>query len=181
GKARSNQVETAGWKADWGIEALSDGAVAGSATAWAGADPGLLSGSRPGARGVGWLLVHLLPRPLMTLRPSLLATALLAATGMASAADASVPTGPLPRTVVPSEVALQLTIDPAQARFSGHVDISVDVARATDTIWMHGKGLSIAKAVYKPANGKEQVLTAAEVDVSGVLKLTAPKAIAAGK
>src|SRR5690606_481506 len=119
GKARSNQAETAGWKADWGIEALSDGAVAGSATAWAGADPGLLSGSRPGARGVGWLLVHLLPRPLMTLRPSLLATALLAATGMASAADASVPTGPLPRTVVPSEVALQLTIDPAQPRFSG--------------------------------------------------------------
>src|SRR5690606_35632815 len=99
------------------------------------------------------------PRPAMTLRPSLLATALLAATGMASAADASIPTGPLPRTVVPSEVALQLTIDPAQARFSGHVDISVDVARATDTIWMHGKGLNIAKAVYKPANGKEQVLS----------------------
>src|SRR5690606_31962551 len=85
-----------------------------------GAHPGLLSGSRPWPRGVGWLLVHLLPRPLMTLRPSLLATALLAATGMASAADASVPTGPLPRTVVPSEVALQLTIDPAQPRFSGH-------------------------------------------------------------
>ncbi|MDQ2703210.1 MAG: M1 family metallopeptidase [Pseudomonadota bacterium] len=117
----------------------------------------------------------------MKLRPSLLATALLAATGAAQAADGSTPTGPLPRTVVPSEVALRLTIDPAQPRFSGHVDISVDVAKATDTIWMHGKGLNISKAVFIPENGNDQVLTAAEVDVSGVLKLTAPKAIAAGK
>ena len=127
----------------------------------------------------------------MTLRPSLLATALFAAAGLlqsspAQAADATIPTGPLPRTVVPSEVALQLTIDPTQARFSGHVDISVDVASATDTIWMHGRGLNITKAVYipagsRPANGNNQDLTAEEVDVSGVLKLTAPKPIAAGK
>src|SRR5690606_22997199 len=33
GKARSNQAEPAGWKADRGIETLSAGAVAGSATA----------------------------------------------------------------------------------------------------------------------------------------------------
>jgi alanyl aminopeptidase len=122
----------------------------------------------------------------MILRRSLLATALLAATGLvqyspARAADAAVPTGPLPRNVVPSEVGLQLTIDPTQARFSGHVDISVDVASATDTIWMHGKGLNITRAVYMPANGENQSLAAREVDVSGVLKLTAPKPIAAGK
>ena len=129
----------------------------------------------------------------MILHRTLLATALLAAIGIvnaspaqsgptkAQAADDAVPTGPLPRTVVPSEVALQLTIDPAQPRFSGHVDISVDVASATDTIWMHGKGLNITKAVYKPANGNDQVLDAKEVNVSGVLRLTAPEVIAAGK
>ena len=123
----------------------------------------------------------------MMLRRSLLATALLAATGLATAADGplpkngAVPTGPLPRTVVPSEVGLHLTIDPTQARFSGHVEISVDVAKATDTIWMHGKGLNITRAVYMPQNGRNQDLTAAEVDVSGVLRLTAPRPIAAGK
>jgi alanyl aminopeptidase len=123
----------------------------------------------------------------MTLHRTLLATALMAATGLAAtgmsaaAENEAVPTGPLPRTVVPSEVALQMTIDPAQDRFSGHVDISVDVASATDTIWMHGKGLHIARAVYMPANGRNQELTAAEVDVSGVLKLTAPQPIAPGK
>ena len=117
----------------------------------------------------------------MTLRRTLLATALLAATGLSWADDAAVPTGPLPRTVVPSEVAVRLTMDPAQARFSGHVDISVDVAKATDTIWMHGKGLEIGRAVYMPENGRNQELTAAEVDVSGVLKLTAPDGIQPGR
>ena len=117
----------------------------------------------------------------MILRRTVLVTALLAATGLASAADTSIPTGPLPRTVVPSEVALQLTIDPARDRFSGHVDLSVDVASATDTIWMHGKGLNITRAVYMPANGDNQTLSAQQVDVSGVLKLTAPRQIAAGK
>jgi alanyl aminopeptidase len=115
------------------------------------------------------------------MRRTLLATALLAATGLAAAADADVPTGPLPRTVVPSEVGLTLTIDPAKPRFGGHVEISVDVASATDTIWMHGKDLDITRAVYMPENGRNQDLAAAEVDVSGVLKLTAPQAIRPGK
>src|SRR5690606_36667974 len=111
GKARSNQADTAGWKAERGIEALSAGPVARSATAAAGSRPGTSVRVAGMAARSRLAACHLLPRPLMTLRPSLLATALLAATGMASAADASVPTGPLPRTVVPSEVALQLTID----------------------------------------------------------------------
>ncbi len=122
----------------------------------------------------------------MMLRRTLLATALLAATGLATAADGApspgtIPTGPLPRDVMPSEVGLHLTIDPTQERFSGRVEISVDVAKPTDTIWMHGKGLHITRAVYMPRNGRNQDLAAAEVDVSGVLKLTAPKTIAPGK
>jgi alanyl aminopeptidase len=123
----------------------------------------------------------------MMLRRTLLASAILAATGLAQAASPAapvadaVPTGPLPRTVVPSEVAVQLTIDPTKARFSGHVDISVDVASPTSVIWMHGKGLNIDKAVYMPENGRNQDLTTQEADVSGVLKVTAPHPIAPGK
>ncbi|MEO6154877.1 MAG: hypothetical protein ABIP16_04015, partial [Thermomonas sp.] len=71
----------------------------------------------------------------MIIRRTLLSTALLAVlslghSGPLRAADpepapsagmaADVPTGPLPRTVVPSEVALELKIDPAQPGFSGH-------------------------------------------------------------
>ena len=107
----------------------------------------------------------------MTLRKSLLAAALLAATGFASATDATsagVPTGPLPRNVVPSEVALELKIDPAQPRFSGHVRMDVDVATPTDTIWMHGRGLNITSARFLPAQGAPIGLKTEEADVSGV-------------
>jgi alanyl aminopeptidase len=121
----------------------------------------------------------------MTPRQSLLAVALLAATGLASAADPAsadvVPTGPLPRNVVPSEVALELKIDPAQPRFSGHVRIDVDVATPTDTIWMHGRGLNITRARFLPAQGEAIDLHAVEADVSGVLKVTGASRIPAGK
>ena len=66
--------------------------------------------------------------------------------GNAAAADDAVPTGPLPRTVVPSEVRLELKLDPKQANFSGTTSISVDVAEPTNVIWMHGQGLKISKA-----------------------------------
>ncbi|MFL6592726.1 MAG: M1 family aminopeptidase [Luteimonas sp.] len=120
----------------------------------------------------------------MMLRKSLLAAALLAATGLASAADPTpqgVPTGPLPRNVVPSEVALELKIDPAQPRFSGHVRMDVEVAAPTDTIWMHGRGLNITSARFVPSQGAAIALKTQEADVSGVLKVTAASRIPAGK
>ena len=110
----------------------------------------------------------------------LLAIALLAATGAIHAAD-KVPTGPLPRTVVPSLVHLDLKLDPKQARFSGSTRIEADIARAIDTIWMHGSGLEIGKAEVVLADGRRIALTAEEADVSGVLKLTAGEQIPAGK
>jgi alanyl aminopeptidase len=114
-------------------------------------------------------------------RRSLLTLALSAAASAAFAASPAVPTGPLPRTVVPDHVALALKIDPAQPRFSGQVRMQVDVAEATDTIWMHGRGLAIGKATYTPAGGAPVALRAEEVDVSGVLRLSAPRPIAPGK
>jgi aminopeptidase N len=121
----------------------------------------------------------------MTLRQSLLAVALLTATGLASAAapaaSEAVPTGPLPRNVVPSDVALELKIDPAQPRFSGHVRMQVDVAKPTDTIWMHGRGLNITRAQFLPLHGAAIDLHATQADVSGVLKVTGASRIPAGK
>ncbi|HET6435431.1 MAG TPA: M1 family aminopeptidase [Xanthomonadaceae bacterium] len=115
-------------------------------------------------------------------RRTLLALALSAATGLASAATPpEVPTGPLPRTVVPSLVSLELKLDPKQATFSGHTIIHVEVARPTDVIWMHGRGLKIASARYLPENGRDQDLVASEADVSGVLKLAAAHTIAPGR
>jgi alanyl aminopeptidase len=120
------------------------------------------------------------------LRRTLLATALFATTGLVAAATPAtskeaVPTGQLPRNVVPTEVALELKIDPAQPRFSGKVRLDVDVAKATDTIWMHGRSLDITRARFVPAHGAPIALTTREADVSGVLKVTGARTIPAGK
>ena len=115
----------------------------------------------------------------MSLRLSLLASALLVAAGLARADDA-VPTGPLPRTVVPSLVSLELRLDPKQARFNGTTRIEATVAEPTGVIWMHGRDLAIGKAEAILANGNRVALTASDAHVSGVLKLTAAQAIPAG-
>lgn len=114
-----------------------------------------------------------------SIRPTLLASALLFATGLAHAADPDVPRGPLPRTVVPSLVKLELKLDPKQARFSGSTRIEAKVAKETDTIWMHGRDLKIGKA-EAIVGGKRIALTAENADVSGVLKLSAAEKIPAG-
>lgn len=106
-------------------------------------------------------------------------TALLLVSGLAAAAS-EVPVGRLPRTVVPAKVAVELKIDPSQARFSGVVRMNVRVAEATDTVWMHGRDLTISSARVTPKKGPAQQFKVELADVSGVLKLTVPKAIAAG-
>src|SRR5262245_11436956 len=108
-----------------------------------------------------------------SLRRSLLATALVASLGVAHAADnGGVPQGPLPRTVVPSLVSLELKLDPKQANFTGTTRIEANVSEATDMFWMHGRGLKISKA--EAIVGKQRIaLTATEADVSGVLKMQA--------
>src|SRR5678815_4093861 len=122
--------------------------------------------------------VHGVP-PMPLLRRSLLATALVAAAGLAHAADADVPKGPLSRNVVPSLVQLELKLDPKQANFTGSTRIQAKVAEATDVIWMHGQGLKIAKA--EAVVGKKHIaLTPTEADVSGVLKMSAAETIPAG-
>jgi len=103
----------------------------------------------------------------------------LAALG-ARAGDGDVPTGPLPRTVVPSLVQLELKVDPAQPRFSGTTRIEATVAEATGTIWLHGKDLDISRAEAVLDDGRRIALEASEVDVSGVLRLSAAEPVPAG-
>lgn len=48
--------------------------------------------------------------------------------------------------VTPLRYALDLTVEPAAARFSGRVSITVDVTAATDRIALHGRGLDVSAA-----------------------------------
>ena len=118
------------------------------------------------------------------LRRSALACALLLAAslpGFAAESVSAVPKGPLPRTVVPSLVHLELKLDPRQERFSGTTRIDADVSEASRVLWMHGRDLDIRKATAVLADGRRIALSAESADVSGVLRLTAAEPIPAGK
>lgn len=56
------------------------------------------------------------------------------------------PDGPLPRLAIPRSYNLVLDVDPRQTRFSGEVEIEVELAEATQQIWFHGEGLEVARA-----------------------------------
>lgn len=107
-------------------------------------------------------------------------TALLLVASIAAHAQ-DVPTGPLPRNVVPSHVGLELKIDPRLPRFSGVVTMDVAIADPTRVIWLHGRDLSISSARITPMSGSVQSLSAELADPSGVLKFSAANLIPAGK
>jgi alanyl aminopeptidase len=110
----------------------------------------------------------------------LLAVATLALARAALAAEA-VPTGRLPRDVVPRRHALTLALDPAQTHFSGDVRIALRLAKPTQTLWLHGKNLELTQASVTPRGAKPLPAKAAIVHESGVLQVTTAQPIPAGE
>lgn len=119
------------------------------------------------------------------LRRGILALSLRTAIGMAHAATPvpadAVPTGRLPRTVVPTLVELELKIDPRKERFNGRTRIQATVAAPTSVIWMHGNRLKIGRAEAVLSDGRRIALTSESAHVSGVLRLSAASELPAGK
>jgi cytosol alanyl aminopeptidase len=107
------------------------------------------------------------------------AVLLLAAT-VASAAK-PVPTGPLPRHAELLGTTLELRIDPQASGLSGRANLALNIKQPGDTLWLHGRELTIERATLTPEAGKPMPLQVRLADVSGVLELTAPAPIPAGK
>ncbi|HET7932051.1 MAG TPA: M1 family aminopeptidase [Rhodanobacteraceae bacterium] len=95
-------------------------------------------------------------------------TGLLAVAGVA-AAVAQVPQAPavvsvrpaevppltrLPDWAVPQSYQLSLKSDPDKAGFSGTVTIAVDLKKAADHLWLHGKDLRVSSVTITDAHGK---------------------------
>src|SRR5260370_24112068 len=59
--------------------------------------------------------------------------------------------GRLPDGVRPTRYALELTIDPAQATFSGRARIAVTIDNPTRAIVMHGRGMTIQHSTLTAA------------------------------
>ena len=52
----------------------------------------------------------------------------------------------LPNVARPLRYTIDLTVDPAQETFSGHVDIQIEMARPVTTLWLNGTDLEISQA-----------------------------------
>ncbi len=89
------------------------------------------------------------------------------------------PLGRLGDDVVPQAYRLDLTVDPAAPRFSGHAEIDVRLAQPARFIDLHGRGLSVSRAVALVAG---QAVTGhwQERDPSGVVRLSFGELLPAG-
>ncbi len=90
-----------------------------------------------------------------------------------------VPRGRLADAVVPSAYRLDLTVDPAATRFSGHVEIDAMVKGGSRYVYLHGRDLAVGKATVTMA-GKSLTGTWEQVDPTGVARLTFAEALPAG-
>src|SRR5689334_8150574 len=74
----------------------------------------------------------------------------------------SKPTLRLPKNFVAKSYTASLAIDPTQPTFAGAIQITADVTERSSVIWLHGKALTIKKAVATK-DGASLVLAATPV------------------
>jgi aminopeptidase N len=95
-------------------------------------------------------------------------------------ADDPVPLGQLARVVVPTHYALDLRLDPRESHFSATVAIDLDIAEAVDRIWLHGVDIIAESVVVETAGGNRITGSYAQVDPTGVAKISLDGVVPAG-
>ncbi len=100
---------------------------------------------------------------------------------LALPARAEVPVGELPDVARPLAYRVALRVDPAAERFSGETEIDITLAKATGTLFLHGRGLAISRAEARAEGGGTVRATARQVHETGVLELRFARPLAAGR
>src|SRR5579863_7401090 len=102
----------------------------------------------------------------------------------ADEAPPPVPLGQLSDAVTPSAYRLDLTVDPAAARFSGHVEIDATLHTASRFVYLHGRDLAMhaltASVGGKAPGAKTFAGDWNQVDPTGVALVTFPTPLPAG-
>ncbi|MEZ6012015.1 MAG: M1 family aminopeptidase [Hyphomonas sp.] len=93
--------------------------------------------------------------------------------------QAAAPAGRLSGVARPLAYRVDMTVDPRQPRFSGHVEIDVDLETAATGVWMHGDDLTVT-SVTVTAAGETRPATWTEVDPTGVVWVGFPNRVHAG-
>jgi len=87
----------------------------------------------------------------------------------------------LPESAVPLHYRLDLTIVPDASEFSGSVEIDVMLLNGSDTIVLHGEGLTVDEATIVAPDAAPVRVTYSESPESGMAQLKAPSAVGPGK
>ncbi len=104
----------------------------------------------------------------------------LAEAPRAAPAPSDVPLGRLSDAARPTAYRIDLTVDPAQPRFTGHVEIDAQVAAATGSLYLHGNGLTVTRAAAR-AGTRTIAARYTQVDASGVVRLDFDGTLPAGR
>ncbi len=95
------------------------------------------------------------------------------------APDANAPKGKLSDAATPRAYRLDFTILPEADTFSGHDEIDVTLKAATRSLYLHGRDLTVAKAVAM-VRGKVIPATFTQVDKTGTARLDFASPVPAG-
>ncbi|NBC37604.1 M1 family peptidase [Novosphingobium sp. FSY-8] len=98
----------------------------------------------------------------------------MAADSAQAAQDAPppLPRGRLGDAVVPTAYRLDLTVDPAQPRFSGRVEIDTTIKTVSRHVYLHGRNLTMRRAPQVTVGGRTLTAKWQEVGDTGILLLT---------
>lgn len=89
------------------------------------------------------------------------------------------PAGRLSGVAQPVAYRVEMTVDPREPTFSGHVEIDVNLEAAATGIWMHGDDLDVS-SVKVTAGGETRPATWTEADPSGVVWVGFPNRVRPG-
>jgi alanyl aminopeptidase len=92
-----------------------------------------------------------------------------------------VPLGQLPEIAEPTRYRLDLAIDPDKPRFSGTVEIDVNVKEPTRRLYLHGRELTVESVAARLADGSTVAANYEQVHSTGVAKLTFEDELPKGK
>ncbi len=92
-----------------------------------------------------------------------------------------VPTLRLPTDVHPLAESIDLQLNPKETQYAGSVDIDVKLDAPRSTVWLHGKGLQVARASLAPEGATPIQAKWAERHETGVASLSLASPAPAGK
>jgi alanyl aminopeptidase len=93
-------------------------------------------------------------------------------------ASAEVPKHRLPRTFMPDDNRLRITVDPSQEQFQGQIEIRGKLASATNVLWLNAENLEITEALL--IRGKQRMRLRVLPQPHNFVGLEAPRELPAG-